>query len=100
MRRGATPPSRKKLITSSVLLLGVGALVVAGITPTETPHGHHRTRGEQDRASTDVELRTGAGRGADGRLKGKELDYVDSVKCRWFAWSAEFPETAVYGSGE
>ncbi len=41
-----------------------------------------------------------AGRGVDGPLKGKELDYVDSVKCRWFAWSAEFPETAVYGSGE
>lgn len=34
-----------------------------------------------------------AGRGIDGPLKGKELEWVDSIQCRWFAWSAENPDT-------
>jgi hypothetical protein len=38
-----------------------------------------------------------AGRGVDGPLKGKELEWVPSVQCRWFSWAAEFPETAVHG---
>jgi hypothetical protein len=37
-----------------------------------------------------------AGRGIDGPLRGKELDWVDSIQCRWFAWSAEYPETQVF----
>ncbi|MCI0746351.1 MAG: DUF3179 domain-containing protein [Verrucomicrobia subdivision 3 bacterium] len=36
-----------------------------------------------------------AGRGVDGPLKGQELDWVESVQCRWYAWAAEFPETAL-----
>jgi len=37
-----------------------------------------------------------AGRGVDGPLRGQELDWADSVQCRWYAWSAEYLETQVY----
>ena len=39
-----------------------------------------------------------AGRGVDGPLKGHELTWVNSVQCRWYAWSAEYPETAIYSN--
>lgn len=39
-----------------------------------------------------------AGRGVDGPLKGKELQWIPSLQCRWFAWSAENPETEVFAS--
>ena len=39
-----------------------------------------------------------AGRGIDGPLQGKVLKWVNSIQCRWYAWSSEFPETAVYES--
>jgi hypothetical protein len=41
-----------------------------------------------------------AGRGVDGPLKGKELNWVNSVQCRWYAWAAEWPGTAVYVSAK
>jgi hypothetical protein len=34
-----------------------------------------------------------AGRGVDGPLKGKELEWVPSIQCRWYAWVAEYPDT-------
>ena len=34
-----------------------------------------------------------AGRGVDGPLRGKELRWVNSVQCRWYAWVAEHPRT-------
>lgn len=37
-----------------------------------------------------------AGRGIDGLLRGEELVWVDSVQCKWFAWVAEHPDTAVH----
>jgi hypothetical protein len=37
-----------------------------------------------------------AGRGIDGPLRGKELKWVRSVQCRWYAWAAEYPQTEVY----
>ncbi|MBX9791319.1 MAG: DUF3179 domain-containing protein [Pirellulales bacterium] len=33
------------------------------------------------------------GRARSGELKGKALRWIDSVQCRWFAWSSEYPET-------
>jgi hypothetical protein len=36
-----------------------------------------------------------AGRGVDGPLRGKELTWVPSVKCRWYAWAAEYPKSRV-----
>jgi hypothetical protein len=36
-----------------------------------------------------------AGRAVDGPLRGKELDWVNSIQCRWYAWSAEYPESEV-----
>ena len=37
-----------------------------------------------------------AGRGIDGLLRGHELDWVDCIQCKWFAWAAEHPQTRVY----
>ncbi|MEZ5964214.1 MAG: DUF3179 domain-containing (seleno)protein [Planctomycetota bacterium] len=37
-----------------------------------------------------------AGRGIDGLLRGRELQWVESVQCRWFAWVAEHPKTRLY----
>ncbi|MEQ9411475.1 MAG: DUF3179 domain-containing (seleno)protein [Fuerstiella sp.] len=37
-----------------------------------------------------------AGRAVDGPLRGKELPWVNSVQCRWYAWVAEYPETKVF----
>jgi hypothetical protein len=37
-----------------------------------------------------------AGRGVDGPLKGRELKWVNSVQCRWYAWAAEFPKTGIH----
>lgn len=34
-----------------------------------------------------------AGRGVDGPHRGRELTWIPSVQCRWFAWSHEFPQT-------
>lgn len=39
-----------------------------------------------------------AGRGVDGPLKGRELTWVNSLQCRWYAWAAEYPATAVYST--
>ncbi len=38
-----------------------------------------------------------AGRAVDGELRGKELDWVPSIACRWYAWSHEYPLTKVAG---
>jgi len=38
------------------------------------------------------------GRAVSGPLKGKALTWIDSVQCRWFAWSAENPKTAIYSA--
>jgi hypothetical protein len=37
-----------------------------------------------------------AGRGIDGPLRGQELTWAPSVQCRWYAWAAEYPQTAVH----
>lgn len=37
-----------------------------------------------------------AGRGIDGPLRGRELDWVDGVQCRWYAWVSEYPQTEIY----
>ncbi len=39
---------------------------------------------------------TPAGRAVDGPLRGKELNWVDGIQCRWYAWSAEYPETLLH----
>lgn len=36
-----------------------------------------------------------AGRAIDGQQKGKTLTWVDSVQAHWFAWAAEYPQTAL-----
>jgi hypothetical protein len=38
-----------------------------------------------------------AGRAVDGELKGYTLTWLDSVQVKWFAWSAEYPQTTVFG---
>ena len=37
-----------------------------------------------------------AGRAVDGPLRGQELEWVESVQCRWYAWAAEYPETTIH----
>jgi hypothetical protein len=37
-----------------------------------------------------------AGRGIDYELRGKELTWVPSIQCRWYAWAAENPRTVVH----
>jgi hypothetical protein len=37
-----------------------------------------------------------AGRAVDGPLRGHELNWIPSIQCRWYAWSNEYPQTAVY----
>lgn len=37
-----------------------------------------------------------AGRGIDGKLRGKELEWAPSVQCKWYAWSHEYPATKVH----
>lgn len=37
-----------------------------------------------------------AGRGVDGPLRGRELEWLPSVQCRWYAWSSEYPDTQVF----
>ncbi len=36
-----------------------------------------------------------AGRAVDGKLRGKELTWVPSIVCRWYAWSHEYPDTKI-----
>jgi hypothetical protein len=37
-----------------------------------------------------------AGRCVAGKYKGWTLEPVDTVRCKWFAWAAEYPQTTVY----
>ena len=37
-----------------------------------------------------------AGRGIDGPLRGKELPWVSSIQCKWYAWASEYPETEIF----
>jgi hypothetical protein len=37
------------------------------------------------------------GRAKDGDLKGWTLEPVEGVVCKWYAWSAEYPNTEVHG---
>jgi len=37
-----------------------------------------------------------AGRAVDGPLRGKELRWIDSVQCKWYAWAYEYPQTDVF----
>ena len=37
-----------------------------------------------------------AGRAVDGPLRSQELNWLPSIQCRWYAWSGEYPQTALY----
>jgi hypothetical protein len=37
-----------------------------------------------------------AGRAVDGPLRGKELTWINSIQCRWYAWAAEYPQTSLF----
>ena len=41
-----------------------------------------------------------AGRAVDGPLKGRELQWVGSIQCHWYAWVAEYPTTSLYVPGK
>jgi hypothetical protein len=52
--------------------------------------------GAQVRDAETMTILDIAGRGTDGPLAGWTLEALDAVQCRWFAWSTEYPDTAVY----
>jgi hypothetical protein len=37
-----------------------------------------------------------AGRAVEGELKGWTLNWLDGTQVQWFAWAAEYPDTAIY----
>ena len=37
-----------------------------------------------------------AGRAVEGELKGWTLTWLDSTQVKWYAWSAEYPQTMIY----
>jgi hypothetical protein len=41
-----------------------------------------------------------AGRAISGELKSKTLRWLPGIQCRWFAWAAEYPQTAIYKSSD
>ncbi len=41
-----------------------------------------------------------AGRAVDGKLRGKELKWVDSIQCHWYAWSSEYPQTKLHKAAD
>jgi hypothetical protein len=41
-----------------------------------------------------------AGRAVDGPLRGKELTWINSIQCRWHAWSAEYPGTLLHADSK
>ena len=79
-----------------------------GISPPDAPGGEPKkvelfirsykgmsgllTEGGSGDDSWDV-----AGRCTGGKDKGWTLEPVDSIVCKWFAWSAEYPDTEVFG---
>ena len=40
------------------------------------------------------------GRAVEGPLKGKTLVWLPGVQCKWFAWAAEYPQTAIHSPAE
>jgi hypothetical protein len=92
-------------------------LVVFWYGPTRTAAAYLVAAPEADRATAGISLifrvdqknsqapfvdeQTGsrwdvAGRAVDGSFKGKALSWLDSVQVRWFAWAAEYPDSAVF----
>ena len=69
--------------------------------PTGSPELPSRTLILKETSGQVVDVETGsvwdvAGRAQSGELKGWTLEPVDAVVCKWFAWSAEYPQTQVY----
>jgi hypothetical protein len=59
-------------------------------------------RDDKDAAAPFVDKETGsrwdiAGRAVAGELKGWTLAWLDSTQVKWYAWSAEYPQTTLYG---
>lgn len=90
-------------------------IAVFWYAPTNTAVAFHSRVGEQtltlyaDKISPETapfkDKETGtrwtlAGRAVDGPLRGKELTWINSIQCRWHAWSAEYPETLIYDAAD
>ena len=58
-------------------------------------------RRDADETAPFVDQRTGsrfdiAGRGVSGELQSWTLEWLNGTQVKWFAWAAEYPETAIY----
>lgn len=93
--------------------VGEQEIAVLWYGPTKTAVGFDRTLGDRtltlyaDDVSPESapfkDKETGsrwtlAGRAVDGPLRGRELQWINSIQCRWYAWSAEYPETLLHAS--
>jgi hypothetical protein len=82
-QEGVSPPDEGEILPP-------GAKLQQARTVTLNNSNGHIT--DQETGSTwDV-----AGRATLGELKDWTLEPLDSVVCKWFAWSAEYPQTEVY----
>jgi hypothetical protein len=77
---GVPTPAGARVVPARQLTLGPAPKSAAG-----------RFRDAETKSMWDV-----TGRCVEGELKGWTLEWVDGVQARWFAWSAESPETTVY----
>jgi hypothetical protein len=74
-------------------------------TPPQKEDGEPRTltlfRGDKAEGQPLTDKETGsrwdiAGRAYEGKLKGWTLTWLDGTQVKWFAWSAEYPETVLF----
>ncbi|MBI3862846.1 MAG: DUF3179 domain-containing protein [Planctomycetia bacterium] len=79
------------------------AIFAAEIDGAEPPRPVTFTADSKASSTPFVDRETGshwdiAGRAMSGELQGKTLRWLPGVQCKWFAWSAEYAETEIYGN--
>jgi hypothetical protein len=80
---GVSPPDERTADATASRPLTIGLAPKAG---------SGRFQDKETKSAWDV-----AGRCLGGELKGWTLEWVDSVQVKWFAWSAEYPHTEIFG---
>jgi hypothetical protein len=60
------------------------------------------SRDDKNKAAPFVDHETSSrwdvsGRAVEGELKGWQLQWLDGVQVKWFAWAAEYPKTTIHG---
>ncbi len=81
------------------------AAVYETVTDGESPQAVSLKVADAGAAGPFVDEKSGShfsieGRALDGPLAGQTLKWLPGVQCRWFAWSAEFPQTQMHSPGD